>query len=82
MLGVLPPDQRLEAHDPARLHGNLGLVVDSELAALDGAPQVGAHPETLQRGDVHALLEDLVVGLALPLGLVHRHVRPTQQVLR
>ena len=62
-LGMVPADQRLEAGDAALGDRDDRLVVDLELAALDGAPQVGLQPEELDRARVHAAVEDLVRAL-------------------
>ena len=78
---VLPADERLEPLDRARRELDHRLVVQDELAVVDGALQVRLELEALERRVVHRGFEDLVAALAGLLGHVHRDVGVPQQLL-
>ena len=79
-LGVRPADQRL--HSDHRPGGEVDgrLVVEDELAALDGAPQVRTQPEALRGRLVHRWLEHPIAGLAGGLGFIHGDIGSAQHV--
>ncbi len=78
---VLPAHQRFEPHDASGPERHDRLVVHQEIAAVDAAPQVGLELEQGHRALVHVAVEDLVAGLALGLGAVHRDVGVAQDLL-
>src|SRR5215212_7307202 len=80
-LRVTPAHERLEAREPSGRERDDGLVVDLELAVLDGAAQVVLKPQARERVGVHLGVEQLVTRLALLLRAVHRRVGVAQDVL-
>ena len=80
-VGVLPPHQRLGADDPARRHLDLGLVVDRELAVLDGLAQLDLVLQPAAHLGPQRLVEDLDAVAAQLLGRVHGRVGVAQQVV-
>ncbi len=81
-LGVVPPQQRLGAKDPAIGHVHDGLVVQGELVALETAAQRRLGGEARHRGMVQRVVEHLGPVAPSGLRLVHRRVRVAQQVAR
>ena len=75
---VVPAGQRLDADDRAGLQVGLGLVLDEELLALDGPPQLGGEREPPRAVVVDGRVVPLDAGGAA-LGGVHRHVGPLQE---
>ncbi len=69
----------MPAMSPRQIHDRL--VAQGELAALQGAFEVGLELEPGQGLRLHLGLEDLVVALAVLLGHVHRRVGVAQQVV-
>ena len=80
-LRVLPAHQRLDPYHPAGRHRHDRLVVQRELAVVQGALQVGPQVQPVQSGGVHVRLEDGVAALAVGLHDVHRGVGVAQQLL-
>jgi hypothetical protein len=78
---MLPPDERLYLADAAGGQVDHRLIVEHELPPRHRVPEVELEIHALLRGRIHALVEDLVAGLALALGVVHRQVRVAQDVL-
>ena len=70
---VLPAHQRLGTNRVA-VSFDLRLIVQKELAALDGEVQVAFHLVTLAHGFVHAGREELRVVSACCFGVIHRGV--------
>ena len=68
-----PTDQRLDVTHLSVVERDHRLVVHLELAALDGAPQLGLGLEAVQRGLVHRRLEHAVAATGA-LRDVHRGV--------
>ena len=66
-----PADQRFGAGDRSGPEVDLGLIVQSELAPLQGAPQALLDRLPLDGPHVHLRLEELVALAAVLLGLVH-----------
>ena len=77
---MLPAHERLVADRPAGVEGDLRLVVEHELALVDGALQLGEHDQPLGAAPV-ALAAITGGGSGTRLGLVHRHVGVAQQSL-
>ena len=68
-LGVLPPEQRLHAVDPAALQVDDRLVEQGQLVALDRGPQRGIEVEPLPDVGVHPRFDRVAARpLAAPLG--------------
>jgi len=78
---VPPADERLGAADVAGVERHRRLVVDDDLAAPDGVPQVEEQGESVRQARVHARLEDLAAPLAAILRDVHGDVRVADEVL-
>ncbi len=76
---VLPPQQRLDAHDPVGLELELGLVVQHELVGADRVAELAdqREPGRAEVRKVGGVLEDRLVRL---LGRVHREVGPLEQL--
>ena len=73
-LGAVPAQQRLDAGDARRSQIELGLVVQRQLVALDGAAQARLQRQPLERQRLQSAVVELEVVLALFLGVVHRDV--------
>ena len=76
--------QRASASAPdheARVERQLGLVVDLDLAHLDGPAQVGLGAQPLGGLGAQLLVEDLVAVTAAGLGQVHGRVGVAQQAV-
>ena len=82
LVAALPAQQRLEAGQAFVLQIDDRLEIDAQLAAVDGAAQIGLQPEELHGALVHGDVEDLVARLAAGLGAVHGDVGVAQHVLR
>ncbi|CAM5310249.1 hypothetical protein STANM309S_02206 [Streptomyces tanashiensis] len=78
-LGVDPADERLQTGDLA-VEADLRLVVEFDLAGVEGAAEVTEEAEPVGRVGVALGLVDLDAG-AVALGLVHGDVGPAQQAL-
>ena len=76
---MLPARERLEAGDLARREPDDRLVANLELAARDGADQIGLRGERLVRGGVELGPEHRVAALARALRVVHRRVGLAEQ---
>ena len=77
-LRVLPPGERLEPCHLAGGHGDLRLVKEDDLPALERPSELGAQYEP--PGIVRIILGAIDgVGSAGPLRRVHRHIGPLQQ---
>ncbi len=77
---VVPSQQRLHPDDAAVEERHLGLVVQGQLAVVDGLAQRGQQAQPVGRVTVAGRVVHLDLGVAL-LRLVHRHVSGTQQLL-
>ncbi len=73
-LRVLPAHQGFQPDDPAGIEQHLGLVVNPELVALEGPPEVALRFQALQDLVAHSFFEHLVPGFAFLLGAVHGDV--------
>ena len=80
-LGVVPAHQRLGATDPAARKLHLGLQVQQQVAALDGAPQFTGHVQAARLVAPLRGIEDGVPNAAL-LRLLERDVHVPVQVMR
>ncbi len=78
---MLPAGQRLEARDLAALQRHDGLVVDRELAGVDGAPQLAVERELRHRARVHAPVEERALSHPQRLGAIGGGIRVAKQVL-
>ena len=78
---VLPAHQGLVRHDLPALHRDDRLVVHAQLVAAERAPQVAFQREAPRRRKVHLLGEELVVGAAHLLRVVHGRVGVADQRL-
>jgi hypothetical protein len=78
---MLPAHQGLGADDAAAAQRDLGLVVQHELVALEGPPQLTLQVETEAGPRTHRHFEDLIPGPASFLGPVHGQVGVAQQVV-
>ena len=79
--GVLPAHERLQAHHLARGEGDGGLVVEDELALLDGPAHITLELEAGHGRGVHGGVEEAVAALPLALGSVHGGVGVAQQLV-
>ena len=79
---MAPADQRLEARHLARFQMHDGLVLEKQLAPLDGAVQIGLELHQVDSLVVHGVIEHGVARLAGVLGPVHGDVGVAQQLLR
>jgi hypothetical protein len=68
---LLPADQGLDARDLTGDKIYLGLIVQQELIALDGAAQAAFKRLPLHRSEVHFRGEELEIVAAVFLGVVH-----------
>ena len=78
---MLPAHERLETLDPSGRELDHRLVVQDELAVVDGALEIGLELQALQGGVVHRGFEHLVAALPGFLGHVHRHVGVPKELL-
>ncbi len=79
LAGTLPAQQRLQADHPA-VEGHLGLVVQLDLAGLQGPPQIAQQSDPVRGVGVLGLVVLLDRGAAA-LRVPHRHVGAAQQRL-
>src|SRR5216684_1308861 len=79
--GMLPAHQRLRAGDLAGRQRHHRLVVETELAALQRAAQVGLELEQLHRAVVHGGVELYAASAALRLGAIEGGVCVAQEIL-
>jgi hypothetical protein len=79
-LGVHPPDERLHRHEIAVGQADDWLVVEDELAALDGAAHVDAERQAFGRGVLHRRIEQPELVLAGLLCVIHRDVGCAEHV--
>ena len=77
-----PSAEALERGQASRAQGDDGLVVETELSALDGAAQLGLQAQASQGARVHAVVEDLEGGWALQLGAMHGGMGVAEERLR
>ena len=80
-IGLRPANQRLGADDARRGKVHLRLIVQRELAALEGAPQIGLGCQPAAHALGHLRAEELEVGASSLLGVVHRGVGGAYQRL-
>ena len=80
-IGVLPAQEALEAIQAAARELDDRLIVQLELAPVDGVAQIGLQLETHQRPLPHAGVEQFRAGLPEGLGPVHRRVGVAQDGL-
>ena len=78
--GVLPAHQRLEADDPVGGQVDQRLVVEAQLAALDGASEVVLHVDPVHRLFGHRRLEQDVALGRVALGTDHRDLGLAQHL--
>ena len=78
---VVPAHQGLVRHDLAALRLDDRLVVHAQLVAAERAPQVALERQAPRRRQVHLLGEELVVGAAHLLRVVHGRVGVADQRL-
>src|SRR5690606_38577007 len=78
-LGMLPADQRLEAGEAAGRKTEDGLVVELELAVLDGPAQLGLEPAAVGGGAVEVGRIGADAAAAAALGGVEREVGAMEQ---
>jgi hypothetical protein len=78
---VPPADEGLDSFDPSGGELDHRLVVQDELAVVDGALEIGLELQALQGGVVHRGFEHLVAALPRFLGHVHRNVGVPQELL-
>ena len=74
VLGVFPPQQRLDPDDRPIAQSDLGLEVQAQLATLDGAVQLRLQRHPVAGPAVVVGAVDLVGVAPTPLRLVHRGV--------
>ena len=79
-LRMLPADQRLEACQPPGFERHDGLILNEELAAINGAAQVGFQLQHVDGVRVHAFVEDDVARFAEELRLIHGGVGVAQKI--
>src|SRR5690606_26847269 len=79
-LREVPAHQRLGAGDPPGLHVVLRLIVQAQLVALEGAPQLALQHQALDRRRAHLARVELVAVAAGFLGPVERGVCVADQV--
>ncbi len=72
-VGVFPAGQCFAADALARLHVDLGLVVQLHLSLMDGVAQVGHHAQAARAVSVEAGIVDGVTTTSF-LGMVHGHI--------
>src|SRR5205807_2704809 len=72
--GMLPADERLEAHDPAVAGLHDRLIDVEELAVRQRSPEAGLRLEPLPRPGVHLGVEDLVAIASTLLRAIHRRI--------
>ena len=80
-LGVQPADQGLHAHDIARAHVDLGLVVQQEFALVQRLTDARHAFVVATQAAVLFDVEDVIPVLAGQFGLVHRLVGLAQQLV-
>ncbi len=80
-LGMLPAQQRLDAHELLAVGVQLRLVVQQQLVALQRAAQCRLQLQLARRALLHAGREEAPRRLALVLGAVHRRVGVARQDL-
>src|SRR5829696_1244618 len=78
---MLPAYQGLESNRPAALKAHLRLVKDRELPLLQGPPQIGFGFEAREGASTQILIEHVVFGRSVVLGIKHRQVRVSQQLV-
>ena len=78
--GMVPAQQRLGAHDPARLEGDLRLVLQPQLAPFEGPAQCLLDHEALHRCRPQPLVGHRHAPAALGLGLGGGHVGVAQEI--
>ena len=76
---MLPAQQCLGANDVAGAQVDLGLVVQHQLVALDGAAQLGFQQQPLHRDGVDLLAVELDAIAPAGLDVLHRHAGVAQQ---
>ena len=81
LVRLRPAQQRFGAADAPRGEVDQRLVVQHELAVLERAPQVGLGREAAAHALGHLRAEELVVGAARLLGVIHRGVGVAHQRL-
>ena len=79
---MVPAQERLEAHDLARLDGELGLVEEAQLVLGDGLAQVGLEVELLHGRRSRFEVEDLEASPAFSLGAVEGDVGAAEEISR
>ena len=72
---MIPSAERLAADDAHRLHGNDGLVDNTQRAGLDRGTQIGLHQLPIAEGSIHGGFKEPPAILAEFLGLVEREIR-------
>ncbi len=77
---MAPAKEGLDAADAVAVQIELGLVVQAQLAAVEGVVQLGLHAQARPRTGARAVLEELVAARAL-LGPVHGLVGVAKQSL-
>ena len=78
--GVIPADQRLDAHDLVRRQVDLRLVVQDELVAADAVPQIADHREA-PCGGILLLHREQREATAGALRVVHRQIGAAQEIV-
>jgi hypothetical protein len=78
-LGVVPPEQRLDTGDGAGRKLGLGLILQKKLVPFQGAAQVIAEVQSLERARVHLGRVELEAAAPELLRAVHRDVGVAQQ---
>src|SRR4029078_13021191 len=81
-LRMLPPEQRLDRHDPAAVERDPRLIVNSKLITLERAAQIGLEAEPPHRDFVHAGVEHLEARPALLLRAIEGEIGAPKEMLR
>ncbi|MNR34967.1 hypothetical protein D3C85_1527820 [compost metagenome] len=76
---MIPAHQRLGSVQPARGEAQLGLVKHLQLLFFDGLAQLIFQLQAFQRAGLQAVGVELEIVAAQVLGMLHGHVRLTDQ---